>query len=343
MKYYKTIHDIVKIESNVKLPKFKEGKIENADITLNLVDNINIPKKNMSRLDYWFYGKEAEECVLFEDTFLGLKNQMLIQNIEQNTEKTTKITFNKEVIKLDKYYPPRSRKSLNDLINSITELKLIEKGYTHIHASCLSKNGKALVFAAYPNVGKTLSTLQLLKQGYKYMSDDTILVDRNGNAYLTGFPSAIGYNDFLKFINPEDIGKSKYYKILIRTKIMDSNKLVNRLVKPPLISLGNIFKTTEKSKVTTLCTLEIAPEKIVKPNRDEMVEKVTNINNYSLSRLNNPFIWVYSYYNKNFSVQKYEELEKENLRIFLNNFDNYFSLACNNWNWLEIFKKYKII
>lgn len=206
-------------------------------------------KHNCSRIDFWFYGRQNENFIYYEDTFLGLKNQILLKNITTNPE----ITVTKSCLWLDKFYPPRSRGSISSLIDNITGIKQIKEGCIPIHASCLSKNDQTLLFPAYPNVGKTLSTLQLLKEGYGYISDDTVLVDGNGFAYLTSFPSAIGYNDFLKYIHPSDIGKAKYYRTLLRVKIIDSNKILNRILSPPLISLGDIFRKKRKSKCQCNC------------------------------------------------------------------------------------------
>jgi len=72
----------------------------------------------------------------------------------------------------------------------------------------------------------------------------------------------------------------------------------------------------------------------------ELTEKITNINSYSLGRINNPLIWAYSYFNDDFSVNKIENNEKTNLIRFLENCSGeFYSLACNDWNWIEVFKE----
>ncbi len=65
-----------------------------------------------------------------------------------------------------------------------------------------------------------------------------------------------------------------------------------------------------------------------------MAEKITTINDYSLSRINNPFIFVYSYFNDS-SVGEIERMQKENPLGFLEGCRCY-SLACNDWNWMEL-------
>lgn len=335
--YYKNIHDIIKISSNYTFPGYEVGEVSDPDITIEVKKDINFSKEGLSRLDFWFYGKEGEDFLYFEDNFFGVKNKVLLENLDGQT----KVLCNKSVLRLDRFYPPRSRKSFNDLINTIIRIKLIEKGYLNIHAACLSKDGSATLFAAFPNVGKTLSTLQLLKEGFKYLSDDTVLIDKNGKAYLTSFPSAIGYEDFLKFINPKDIGPKKYYKTLVKDWIIKKSNILHRVMQSPLISLGELFETVDKSKVNVVCTLEIGERRIKEADKEYMAEKITAINDYSLSRINNPFIWVYSYFN-DFSITKVEEMQKRNLLGFLEGCKCY-SLASDDWDWLSLIKEIGIV
>lgn len=311
-------------------------KKENIKIVNRIDETI---KKECSRIDFWFYGKQESNFIYFEDTFFGLRNQVLLKNLLGDVE----IQASKSCLWLDKFYAPRSRGSIQNLIDTAIRIKQIQKGYIPIHASCLSRNNQALLFPAYPNVGKTLSTLQLLEEGYKYISDDTTIVGRDGIAYLTSFPSAIGYKDFLKFINPSEIGKLRYYKTLLKAKIYESNKVLSRMVHPPLISLGNIFSTAEKAKVDSVIIIEIGQKKIEEIDKRKMEDKIIKINNYSLSRISNPLILSYSYFNDDFSVDNIERQERNNLRSFLDNCNKYYSLSCNDWNWIKLFKECKIL
>ena len=333
MKYHCSIHDIVKISSNFPFPGYEVGEVSDPDIVVEIRKDLNFSKDGLSKLDFWFYGREGEEFVYFEDNLFGVKNKVLLKCLEGKTE----IYATKSVLKIDRLYAPRSRGSLYDLINTVIRIKLIQKGCLNIHASCLAKNDSAILFAAFPNVGKTLTTLQLLKEGFKYISDDTVLVDRNGNAYLTSFPSAIGYEDFLKFIKPADIGTWRYYRALIKGWIIKKSNILHRIMQPPLICLGDIFETVDKSKVDVVCTLEIGERRIEEVDKEYMVERITAINDYSLSRINNPFIFVYSYFN-NFSIAEIERKQRENLLEFLRGCKCY-SLACNDWNWIALVKE----
>ena len=293
-------------------------------------------KRNCSRLDFWFYGRQNEDFIYFEDVFFGLKNQILLKNLVGETE--LKVT--KSCLWLDKFYPPRSRQSIQNLISSIDRIHQIQKGNLYVHAACVSNDDMTILIAAYPNVGKTLSTLQFLKEGWKYISDDTVLINSKGYAFLTAFPSAIGYRDFLRFIQPSDIGRWRFYRKLIKGRIHHLNKAIERITKPPNLKLADLYPTKASAKVDMVVTVEIGPRRIKKISLSELTEKISNINSYSLGRINNPLIWAYSYFNADFSVNRIENEEKRNLRSFLETCNGeFYSLACNDWNWIEVFKE----
>ena len=291
-------------------------------------------KRNCSRLDFWFYGRHNEDFIYFEDIFLGLKNQIYLKNLLGATE----LRVTKSCLWLDKFYPPRSRQSIQNLIVSIDRIHQIQEGKLYTHAACVSNDDTTILIVAYPNVGKTLSTLQFLKEGWKYISDDTVLINNKGYAFLTAFASAIGYKDFLRFINPSDIGWWKFHQKLIMAKIHHLNKAIERVTNPPLLKLADLYPTKKSAKVDVVVTIEIGPKRIKKMSLSEITEKITNINSYSLGRINNPLIWAYSYFNDSFSINKLENKEKANLMSFLENCDNFYSLACNNWNWINMIK-----
>lgn len=66
------------------------------------------------------------------------------------------------------------------IVDALINLILIKKKYALLHASCVSKNGKSLLFLARGGGGKTTMVLKLLKLGYKFISDNfTIVLPNN--------------------------------------------------------------------------------------------------------------------------------------------------------------------
>lgn len=64
--------------------------------------------------------------------------------------------------------------------------KLKVKNLAKIHAaSVVDKQGRGLLFGALQDVGKTTLSLLLTKDGYGLISDDTVLLSKNGKIYRT--------------------------------------------------------------------------------------------------------------------------------------------------------------
>jgi len=75
-------------------------------------------------------------------------------------------------------------------IYSVIMLVLVRKGYIMLHASGVLKDKKAHVFTGRSGTGKTITVFNLLRKGFKYLGDDTVL---------------LGKNEVLSFIKPLNI------------------------------------------------------------------------------------------------------------------------------------------
>ena len=338
MTFTYNIHNVLKIQSDVRLMNyafhkyFLSDETDDPDIIIRIAKDIEKPK-GLSRHDRWFYGKEGGDLVYYEDNLLGMNDKVLVKNIK---EKPTEIIVTKSVLK----FTPRSRGSLSDLIEAIIDLKLSKTGFATLHAGTLSKNGLAVVLTGFPNVGKTLCTLYLLKNGFKYMGDDNGMIDKDGNVYCYPSTSSIGYHDFLKFIEPDDIGRFRYYMHLLRVLPMRV-KIVERLFNYPEIYLPDIkrYGQEDKAKAKVVCCLEIGEMKIREISREKMVKKIEMINDYSRPRpTQNPFLWIYAYFNTDFNLHGFVGREEEIISSFLKHC-KCFVISCNERNWGEVLEE----
>lgn len=339
MKY--SIHNAVNIESNVPalsnyLSNYflsSSSTSSEPDLIIRIERGINSQKEGLDRIDRWFYGKEGEDLIYYEDIIFGMKEKVLIKNINSIP---TEIYATPSILRINH----RSRGSLSDIINIIVDLKLLEKGYMTIHAACLSKDDSAILLAAFPNVGKTLCTLYLLKNGFKYLFDDTGFIDDKGMAYCNPFISTIGYHDFVKFINPTDVGHLKYLKIALTGYPLSKSKVIGRIFEPPKIDLLKIegHELAEKSHVDSVCILEIGDRKVREMDKEELARKILIANEYSLPRaIRNPFMLAYSYFN-DFSFEEMRRKEMDILLKFLDNC-NCYELSCKERDWFSVIKE----
>jgi len=332
MTYTYNIHDVVKIESDIMLLNrafhryFLSSDVSDPDLIIKIRKNVDFSKKGLSRHDLWFYGKEGKDFVYYEDRILGMKDKVLIKNLEN---KPTEIHATKSVTRINL----RSRGSLSDLIEAVIDLKFLKAGLFTIHAASLSRNNSAILLTGFPNIGKTLSTLHLLKNGFSYLGDDNGVIDRNGNVYCYPSTSSISYHDFLKFIEPVDIGRWNYYKYLLRTFPMQ-NKIIERLFDYPEIYLPDIkkYKQADKAKAWITCCLEIEKRKIKEVDKEELANKIWLSNNYSRPAITqNPFMYIYAYFN-DINFAELDKMEKDILLSFLSN-SRCFIISCNDRDW----------
>jgi len=332
MTYTYNIHDVVKIESDIMLLNdafhryFLSSDVSDPDIIIKIDKDVDFSKQGLSRHDIWFYGKEGADLVYYVDRLFGRKDRVLIKNI---AGKPTEIHATKSATRINL----RSRGSLSDLIETVIDLKFLKAGLFTIHAASLSRNNSAILLAGFPNIGKTLCTLNLLKKGFSYLGDDNGVIDRNGNVYCYPSTSSIGYHDFLKFIEPEDVGRWNYYKYLFRVLPM-RNKIIERLFDYPEIYLPDIkkYKQADKAKAWITCCLEIGEREIKEVNKEELAKKIWISNNYSRPAIiQNPFMHVYAYFN-NMDFADIIKMENDILLSFLSN-SKCFIIACNERDW----------
>lgn len=68
----------------------------------------------------------------------------------------------------------------------VTQLALVERGACYLHASSFAKDDRAVAIVAWGGIGKTTSMLKLvIEDGWRFMSDDLGLIDRDGKLWRT--------------------------------------------------------------------------------------------------------------------------------------------------------------
>jgi len=90
---------------------------------------------------------------------------------------------------------------------------LKSSGFYHIHGASVALNGMGLLLPGRAGCGKTTLTINLVRNGFKFLGDDTVLLSRkNGAIIVNGFPEEVKMRvgsigifpelDFLKNANP---------------------------------------------------------------------------------------------------------------------------------------------
>lgn len=82
----------------------------------------------------------------------------------------------------------------------IIEILMRLNDFFSLHAGGVSKGRDCLLILGESGTGKTLNTLMFLKDGYKFMGDDTIFLDNSLNVYPFLKPIHLTKNSF-KYLN----------------------------------------------------------------------------------------------------------------------------------------------
>jgi len=165
--FHYNIHDLVKIRTNLskgnRLPSvFLVNNVDSADIEL-YIDNSKVNTSGLIPIGLRiFYDKNIfiHKCKFFLDAHLEVR------------EETGRM-----VIRFNPLYKI-FRKPI-DYFLAFLQMKLLDKGFSFIHAACVAKDGICFLFPAFSDTGKTTTALQFLGSGYNLLGDECCLRERN--------------------------------------------------------------------------------------------------------------------------------------------------------------------
>lgn len=176
-----SIHDLLTVQSDVDLPIPGYFRTENGgkpDISVE-VGPINVeapPRGKKKRKDYAVWRHAGS--LVFDYEVLDLK--LMVGTVDGQTE-----------IRATERFVGRSKAHINTLVKLLVQLKLLDEGYTFVHAGAVSMGGEAVLIPALGSTGKTYTTLSLVDgEDSFFMSDDLVILGREGDVLC--YPGRIG-------------------------------------------------------------------------------------------------------------------------------------------------------
>lgn len=100
---------------------------------------------------------------------------------------------------------------------------VIGHGYGMLHASCLVRDGVALLLLAPHNTGKSTTALRLALSGFRLFTDSMVFVD--GDGFLHGYPVGLAklrgdmvdqFPELRPFLQPEVVRQETKYRVDLR-------------------------------------------------------------------------------------------------------------------------------
>ena len=161
------LHNLVTLKTNINLnipSYFKVDKIQNPDIEF-IQEEFHANTNNKIRTRNFYYWTENKR--LYIDYNIPFINARAVIN---DLNDKTKIQVTKDFLKYSRISIP---------IRAIIQLKLIQKGYSLIHAGCLNYDGESILVVAPRDSGKTSTILSLLKNHeFDFVSDAAVINDK---------------------------------------------------------------------------------------------------------------------------------------------------------------------
>ena len=216
----------------------------------------------------------------------------------------SKFYYNSIKFKIENLLPP------GIILKDLTYLLLILSNYLPVHSSSFAIDEKeAFLVLAPPNVGKSYTVMQAVKDGFYFLSEDISIVDKYGNIYPVAYTSTYTH----------EVSKLKYLSLLAY--------YLPQKAEP----MGKKYKNKllEYSKIKKIFILEPYKEKSIKhlkkaftysTNKEEIVAKILTLNKDEFKVFNNKIILSYFYLTN--SMSEFNNLELELIENLVENVED---------------------
>jgi len=283
-KYFNySIHHIVKIKSEIplfELEYFECKKLDDPDM---------IVKKRKKIIPGWRFRRS-----LIDDEYLS-SNKIKYSEHFGSMGSQFEIKFSHPIeISVNELIAKSRHVLYVNLIEPLMRFLMISKGYILLHSACLSLNGHAVLISAPPDTGKTTLSINCVKKGFNFLSDDMTIIRLPNTALCFPKPMTISAHTFQTAIDAAEVTSSKLglkIRSLIHSKsgrqfmrnlskynvpIFTINTIGQMIIKPPKFRINHIsksFKVMDKSIVDTLCLLQKGDEKVLDIKKETALQK----------------------------------------------------------------------
>ncbi|RLC37350.1 MAG: hypothetical protein DRH33_05860 [Candidatus Nealsonbacteria bacterium] len=336
MLLYTVIPKILGINTEVKkIRNFSFGeslreRTEKALIKLNFkIDNLIKKPSILNQKYHFFWGKHNHPCIYYERRIIG---GLFAKMLFKNSEGSPSIIVNKPYlrwirVRTNNIFPPGTH------LTDIATVKLIEKSFTPLHCAGVSWDNKGILIFAPPNTGKTLTSILLVQNGFKFISEDISVSDGN-EIYGCPFTSTFRYYDKLS-------SKSTRYLNLIATKI----PFLAPFIEPKAKVIQDYVerdKIKEKASIFAIVVLERGGSKFKKLDENEAFRRILNINRYEFNYYRNPILRAYSYFNQELDLNSLMLREEKIIRKVITDKNIYLIRENNPEEYIKHFKNLKL-
>lgn len=318
---YYFVEDLVAVKSNTELVANHKFGGFNAAKRLRIVD----AEKASFETDYSINNKIDLRISPKALSFYNIKGEKDSKEVylERRPGRKKKISFiilrdlftNAPKIILNSHYDIWSKLRITKvmtgggLLTDVINLKLLESDFLLLHAGCVGyDNSKAALIAALPDVGKTYTTLRFLEDGFHFLSEDLVVLDKVGRAYGIPYTETVDKRKNMSRFGLQSITKKIYEKIF-KANFMKKNAIDSGYLKS-----GGFMP---KANVEKLFILDRGEEKIEKISPERAFSILLPLNRLEFSYFRNEIILTYMFFNDDYNIDDFMQKEADLLRAFL--------------------------
>jgi len=304
MKYY-NIHGIVRVSSNVDgyVPKYFECEpLKYVDLEIREGD-FEFNKRDHKKIDFKFYS--GRDKAYFESLFYGKPiYRVLITDLVGRT----KIYFTKMTRRIF---------GVHELIRMLLEIKLLQKGFTLVHAGGVAKENHGYLLLGWSGIGKSSTIFGLAKErDFEIFGDDRVILSKGGKIY--SYPERAGVFYRSRNIQNLNIPLSKRLELMFRyliARFPPFNRYIS--VKMP-IDLSNIVTVGDVAKLDKVYFLERGQGK-EKLNKKIALNRIiaSTVQAFFDHYLSNKMFYAYCYVNgfdSGYIEKKMRKILEKNIR-----------------------------
>lgn len=280
----------------------KSIKSKNPDIILNLSKTgmPDISGVKFTQIAPGLEYSEEKDLVVSTVNLLGLKAKLSMRKLldgptEVYVDQRYRL-LSKTLLKM----PISTAFPYHAFIQMIIQLKLLITGHTFLIGGCFEpSNNSALIISSMGGMGKTSTVFETLKKmGGRYLSDDMVIIDKNGQVY--------------SYPKPIRIRKLSIPPMSLETYV------------PPTQILDRKNRIKKASNIKTICLLEHKGRNEIKPiDHKEALRKILLITRKLLPYYTERTILAYSYMNKSFTLYNLMKTESDIISQFIEHADCY--------------------
>jgi len=320
MQKYNIIPNIFSLYTNVKsIPNFAFGEVlkpyqsfeDNEKVHLYFdIRKMDIPnKKEVNKFHFFYHDKVGN--IYYKRRFLGpIYMKLSLVNNNDRTILTVNPIYLKSIrVRYNNIFPPGNH------LTDLTTINLIKLNYVPIHCSAIEAFGKAIVFSAPPNTGKTFVSIEGALAGYKHISEDIAITD---GKWVYGCPMTAT----LKYYNNTSTKLQRFVNAY--GDFIPPLKLINGGSKKTASDYLGHDSISYNAPIEILIFLQRGDKnKIFQLDKEDALRRLIAINRYEFYYFRNPLLRAASYFNSNLSIEFLMERENEILREFIRDIDVY--------------------